>query len=138
MAWFQIESFSFYGRFKIHPCTQSRAVGLGRVVTMCGQPMLPRGCAMRARVAVHRLAMATTALPWLGRYGRTARPPVRSAPDRPCHRCCRWCHCRHRRITTLHAYSCAAPLARLNAVRTWPCRRRLAIDGTAVRGPHRS
>ena len=47
-------------------------------------------------------------------------------------------HRYHRRITTLRAYSCAAPLARLDATRTWPCRRRLAIDGTVARGTRRS
>ena len=85
--------------------------GAVRVVTTHGRPTSPRGCAVRARVAAHRLAVTVVALPQLGCSSRTARPPVRSAPDRPCHRCCRWCHCRHRRITTL---------ALAAALRRWP------------------
>ena len=103
----------------------------------------------RARVAGHRLAIAAVALPWLGRPSRTARSPVHSTPDRPTtvavaggasastpaprhHRC------RHRRITTLRAYSYAALLACLDAVSMWPYRRHLAIDGTTACGPRRS
>jgi len=103
-----------------------------------------------AHVAVHRLAVAAMALPRLGRSSRTARPPVRYTPDRPCHRDCRWCCCclhardvstplplpsyRHAVRLALHR---TASLARFDATRTRPCHRRLTIYGTTTRGSHR-
>ena len=91
-------------------------------------PWLCRGLAALAAPLGRRSALRPTAPATMAAAGATAA----SAPT-PRRR-----RCRHRRITTLRACSCAVPRARLDVARTWPCRCRLAIDCTAARGPRRS
>ena len=85
MAWFQIESFSFYGRFKICTRTQSQATGLGRVVTTRGRSASLRGCALRACAWPHigrpRLPLVW---PWPGRGMATLAAPLAANHRPPC------------------------------------------------------
>ena len=153
MAWFQIESFSFYGRFKIRARTQSWATGLGRVVTTHVRSASLCGCALSACAWPHtshpRLPLVW---PWPGHGLAALAAPLAASRRPPCPvgtLCARqplppWLplmlllpsmsrvmmqlrsqslplpSCQSRtRVCSLHRVF--PSLARLGAVRTWPC-----------------